>query len=120
MLLRPRTASVADLPNLRHFEPDITDVQAVVLSVFLLYGIGQKTQAKVRLRWASQQILATGWTGSAKSEGYDNLNAAGWLCWQLEIQLGVLTGQRDRVLGHHVSPALVSKRRAAWPNSSRS
>lgn len=69
------------------------------------YGIGKKETAKERLSWCCRALLQLGWEGEVQKDyGLMELNESfrrlGWTCWKMEIQLAVLTGSRDRILGH--------------------
>ncbi|ORY79729.1 hypothetical protein BCR35DRAFT_94195 [Leucosporidium creatinivorum] len=104
-LLDPNKVTVDQLTPLEDLGTRLDDLQAAVLSVFLSYGIGVKMVAKERLTWVCERLAQVGWEGDeAKDYGYGQWNETvrrlGWMCWGLEIQLGVLTGSRERVLGN--------------------
>ena len=97
--------SLGKLTPLSELRPTLDDLQAGVLSVLLAYGLGGKETAKERLSWCSQAVMQLGWQGDTEKDyglhgQNDRFRQLGWLCWKLEIQLAVLTGVRDRVLGH--------------------
>lgn len=103
-LLDPNPVTPDHLTPLEEYGTRLDDLQAAVLSVYLSYGIGVKMVAKERLTWVCQQLVRLGWEGDvAKDYGYgqwnETLRRLGWTCWGLEIQLGVLTGSRERVMG---------------------
>lgn len=109
LLLKPRSMTFDQLPPLSIYQDTLDDLQAAVFSAFLAYGaLGAKEVAKGRLRWACEKVKQSGWTGEEGDEGDGgSFQRLAWVCWGAEIQLGVLTGSRDRILGFVQPPATV-------------
>lgn len=106
-LLDPLSTSVNQLTPLSDLTLLLEDVLAGVMSVLLAYGLGAKEKAKDRLSWCARALLELGWDGEGSS-GQGRLDQLGWAAWKMEVQLAVLTGVRERVLGHVSAGPLVS------------
>ncbi|GAA5950029.1 hypothetical protein JCM21900_001370 [Sporobolomyces salmonicolor] len=94
----------------------LATLQAGVLLSLLSYGVKDRTRAVETLRWTCEQLRDFGWAGEQTSGingaiGHAELEAfvgVGWLCWGLEIQLTVLTGNRQRVFASVPPPSVVT------------
>lgn len=112
-LIDPSSISVHQLTPLAELGTTPDELQAGLFSCYVAYGIGGKMVAKERLHWVAVQLAKMGWEGDVgKDFGFGKLNEGiwrlGWTAWGMEVQLGVLTGTRDRLLGYVEAASSVS------------
>ncbi|GAA5867040.1 hypothetical protein JCM8547_008419 [Rhodosporidiobolus lusitaniae] len=99
------------------FPPAHTDIAPSTLlagGLLVLEAFGAKDAARAGsiLRWTCSQLQRFGWAGEnsvfpswvAPLDG-ELLVSLGWMCWSMEMQIGVMTGNRHRVLGSVQPPS---------------
>ncbi|GAA5859168.1 hypothetical protein JCM1840_003785 [Sporobolomyces johnsonii] len=97
-------------------DASLATLQAGVLLSLFSYGVKDRSRAVETLQWTCEQLRDFGWAGEQTSGisgaiGNAELEAfvgLGWLCWGLEIQLTVLTGNRPRVFASVPAPSVVT------------
>ncbi|GAA5867060.1 hypothetical protein JCM8547_008427 [Rhodosporidiobolus lusitaniae] len=82
------------------------------LLVLEAFGAKDPDRAGSILRWTCSQLQRFGWAG--ENSGFPSWVAPrdgellvnfGWMCWSMEMQIGVMTGNRYRVLGSVQPPS---------------
>lgn len=96
-------------------QPSLADLQAAAVLSVLAFAQRERQRSIDLLQWACRQMLARGWNGErtvlddpvfsrSGLEDVDQLMDLGWYLWGIEVQLGIITGQRASILAPVVPP----------------
>lgn len=105
-------------------EPSLADLQAATVLSLLAFAQRERSRSVELLQFACRNLLARGWRGEATRvddalftrsglEDAQMLMDLGWYCWGIEVQLGIITGQRASILSPLVPPPAVLDRTTA-------
>lgn len=95
--------------------PSLADLQAAAILSVLAFAQRERQRSIDLLQYACRHMLARGWNGEltvlddpvfsrSGLEDVDQLMDLGWYLWGIEVQLGIITGQRASILSPRVPP----------------
>lgn len=86
--------------------PDLPNIQAGIMHVYIFYGRGDSKSARALLRIVSQCIVDLRWhlidadcaSSPAVVDDLEPMRRAWWECWFLEVTLAAVYGEREFIL----------------------